>query len=122
MTSEMKNLAQNTYEQALSKEEVMMFEALADKEAIHNAFGELLSQYRSGILDTRNEFVGHLCAKYRIENPREVQYDLIRQKLVSVYHPGVKAHKIEQRGYAFKELAQALFFDCVKKLGEVLKK
>lgn len=117
-----KELPENQYEQGLTVDEVKMFESLADKEAIHNALGELLSNYRESIIETRNQFVTHLCAKYRIENPKEIQYDLIRQKLVSIYHTGVKAHKIEQRGYAFQALAQALFFDSVKKLADLLKK
>jgi len=118
---DMKDLKQSTYAQSLTADEIAIFNAIAEKEAIHNELGKFLSQYRESITETRNEFVVRLCQKYRIEKPSEVMYDQISQRLVSIYHTGVKAHKITMRPYAFTELAQALFLDAVKKLGEMLR-
>jgi hypothetical protein len=109
------------FEQPLTKEEILMFEQLADKESIHNEMGALLGQYRDSIVETRNQFVAHLTSKYRVPDPRHTAYDPITQKLVSVFHPNLKAHKIVSRPHAFSQLASDLVLDAIKKLGDCLK-
>lgn len=119
---EMEKDAQNLiFEQVLTKEEIAMFEALADKEAIHNELGALLGQYRDSIVETRNEFVGRLTSKYRVPDPSRTAYDPITQKLVSVFHPNLKGHKIASRSHAFSQLASDLMMDAVKRLGVCLR-
>ena len=117
----MKDLQQSQYFQTLTKDEIEMFENLADKESVHNQMGALLSQYRESIIETRNQFVVNLCQKYRVQNPSELMYDPIGQKLVSIYHPNAKASKMKIGSNALRDLASALFLDMIKKLSDAVK-
>ena len=116
------NAKQNSiFERNLTKEEIEMFEQLADKEAVHNQLGAILGDYRDSIMETRNQFVAHLAQKYRIEEPGKATYDPITQKIVSVFHPNLKGHKIVSRPNAFTQVASALMIDAITKLAETLK-
>lgn len=119
---EMQREADNLiFEQTLTKDEIEMFERLAEKEKVHNELGKLLGQYRDSIVETRNQFVGILTSKYRVPDPRRTAYDPISQKLVSVFHPNLKAHKIVSSENAFADLASMLMWDAIKRLSDALK-
>ena len=108
-------------EYGLSADEVMMFEKIAMMEAVHNELGSNLSAYKDSIVEFRNQFVSSLAAKHRWERPGQLTFDPIKKRVVSVFHPELKGHKIEARPYAFKDIASVLTRDLIKKLMDVLK-
>lgn len=109
-----------TFEQKLTKDEIEMFKRLAEKEEVHNALGAFLSQFRESIIETRNEFVGQLCAKYRIDpqQAKHAAFDPISEKVVSTFHPNLKGHKIVSRSNAFNELAYSLMTQAIGSLSK----
>lgn len=106
---------------SLTDDEVAMFEKIRSMEAVHNELGYKLGAYKDHIVETRNMFVAGLTRKYNIEKPSLMTYDPFRQKLVSVFHPDLKAHRIVNRPHAFTQLASEVIMDAIKKLGEYWK-
>jgi len=107
------------FEYDLSKHEIAMFEKLLEMEAVHNEIAINLSAYKDSIMDLRNKFVIGITTKYGIEKPSLVTYDPLTRKIVSAFHPNVKANKIVGRPYAFKKVASEIMISAIKQLTEI---
>ena len=108
------------YSQALTSDEVAMFERIMAMESVHNALALQLSQYKESIIDFRNKFVIRLAQKYRYDNPSKVTYDRLTHKLVSVFNPSLRASKIVTGDdNALRQLASSMLIDTIKKLTQL---
>lgn len=108
------------FERDLTPDEIKAFEKIAQMEAVHNELGAALSLYKEQIITTRNKFVQAICRKYSIEKPRDASYDPVSKKVVSVFHPNLKGHKIiSMSGNALGQVASELIHSAITKLGEV---
>jgi len=100
----------------LTDGETAMFEHLSAMETVHNELGKNLSIFKDQIMQSRNEFVGKLCAKYRISKPNFVTYDPVTHSIVSIF--GAKLHTVygQKRPAMFIRLAQDLIFKAIETL------
>lgn len=107
------------FSHGLTTEEVAMFEKIRMMEDVHNALGAQLAEYRDGIMRLRNDFVARLGNKYQFDQPERIAYDPVQQKIVSVFHPNLKAHKIIGRSNALDAVASSLIVNAIKEMTTV---
>lgn len=107
------------FEQGLTQDEVKMFGKIASMEEVHNAIGKTLGDYKDQIVTIRNDFVARMSSKYRLQTPAEVAYDPLSQKIVSVFHPNLKAHKMVSSGNAFETVASEMTIDLLRALSKI---
>lgn len=100
----------------LTPGEVAMFEKIRREEAVHNVLGAALGAYRDRIFGLRNEFVGELCKKYRIENPKKVTYDYATKRFVSVLSADLVGLKVSTQPPALEACAVRHTLSAVREL------
>lgn len=109
------------FEYPLKPEEIEQFKHLRALEAVHNEIAARLGAFRDQIFAERNAFLAEIAHKYGIKKPSTMTYDDIGKRIISIYHPDLQGHKIEDRSDAFERLASDSMLKVVRDLIQVFK-
>lgn len=105
----------------LTDGEIAMFEHVRAMEMVHNELGHNLSMFKDQIMQSRNDFMVKLCAKYGIQKPNLMAYDPVGKQIISIFHKNMPFVRMKDKPPMFVSLASELMFQAIKTLTNAFK-